>query len=86
MFLGLLLSVAGFVAAAALIFGPVGDAAAFPPASASYSRAPLAAAAGLALAAGLSLVGLNAGHWRRPVQPGPDLDRTPDRQSTDPTR
>jgi hypothetical protein len=86
MFLGLLLSAFGLVAAAALIFGPVGDAATFPPAGASYWRAPLAAAAGLALAAGLTLVGLNAGHWRHPVSPGHDLDNTPDRQTQDPTR
>jgi hypothetical protein len=81
MFLGLLLSGIGLVAAAALIFGAVGDAATFPPAGAPYWRAPLAAAAGLALSAGLTLVGLNAGHWRHPVSPGAELDRTPDRQS-----
>jgi hypothetical protein len=85
MFLGLLLSLLGLAAAAMLIFGSVGDAASFPPAGAASSRAPLAAAAGLALAAGLTLVGLNAGHWQQPVPPGPGLDQ-PDRQSTDPPR
>jgi hypothetical protein len=86
MFLGLLLSTIGLVAAAVLIFGAAGDAGTFPPADAAYSRAPLAVAAGLALAAGLTLVGLNAGRWRHPARPGPELDRTPDRQSTDLTR
>lgn len=86
MFLGLLLTAMGLVAAATLIFGPIGDAATFPAADVTSSRAPLAAAAGLALAAGLTLVGLNAGHWRHPLPQGPELDRTPDRQSPDQTR
>ena len=86
MFFGLLLTAIGLVAAAVLIFGPVADAATFPPTGVEYWRAPLAAAAGLALAAGLTLVGLNAGHWRQPIPPGPDLEHTPDRRSPDPMR
>ena len=66
MFLGLSLAAIGLVGAAILILGGVGDAAAYPAANQEFWRAPLAAAAGLALAAGLTLVGLNAGHWRHP--------------------
>jgi hypothetical protein len=84
MVLGLLLAAIGLVTAAAVMFGVVGSAASYPPAGTPPSQAPLAVVAGLALAAGLTLVGLNAGHWRQPVSPGPGLDRTPDRQSPDP--
>jgi hypothetical protein len=80
--LGLLLAGVGLVAAATLILGLGNlDTGVYPAATATGSNTPLAVAAGLALAAGLTLVGLNAGHWRHPAPPGPELDRTPDRPS-----
>jgi hypothetical protein len=84
--LGLLLAVAGFAIAATVMLGFIGDSTSYPPTGAPLSQAPLAVVAGLALAAGLTLVGLNAGHWRQPVAPGPELDRKPDRQSENPLR
>jgi hypothetical protein len=78
MVLGLLLAVLGITGVVTLMLGVGADSASFTPGAAQSSRAPFAIAAGLALAAGLTLLGLNAGHWRRPVPPGPQLDRTPD--------
>jgi hypothetical protein len=79
MVLGLLLAVIGITGVVTLMLGVGADTASFTPGGEQTSRAPFAIAAGLALAAGLTLLGLNAGHWRRPVPPGPELDRTPDR-------
>lgn len=78
MVLGLLLAVLGITGVVTLMLGVGTDSAAFTPGGEQASRAPFAIAAGLALAAGLTLLGLNAGHWRRPVAPGPQLDRRPD--------
>jgi hypothetical protein len=78
MVLGLLLAVLGITGVVTLMLGVGADSASFTPGGAQTSRAPFAVAAGLALAAGLTLLGLNAGHWRRPVPPGPQLDRRPD--------
>jgi hypothetical protein len=41
-------------------------------------RPVLAVTAGLAMASGMTLLGLALGHWRRPLPPGPELSRTPD--------
>jgi hypothetical protein len=78
MVLGLMLAVLGITGVATLMLGVGADSASFNPSGAQMSRAPFAIAAGLALAAGLTLLGLNAGNWRRPVAPGPQLDRRPD--------
>ena len=40
----------------------------------------LAIAAGLSLASGVTLLGLAAGHWKRPVQSGHGIGRRPDSQ------
>lgn len=78
MVLGLLLAVLGITGVVTLMLGVGADSASFTPGGTQTARAPFAVAAGLALAAGLTLLGLNAGHWRRPVPPGPQLDRRPD--------
>lgn len=78
MVLGLLLAVLGITGVVTLMLGVGADSPSFTAGGAQSSRAPFAVAAGLALAAGLTLLGLNAGHWRRPVPPGPQLDRRPD--------
>ena len=78
MVVGLFLAVLGVAGVLTLMFGIGADSSAFTPYGAQESHAPLAIGAGLALAAGLTLLGLSLGHWRRPVPPGPELDRQPD--------
>jgi hypothetical protein len=86
MVLGLLLAVLGITGVVTLMLGVGADSASFTAAGEQSSRAPFAIASGLALAAGLTLLGLNAGHWRRPVPPGPELERSPDRRAPDTMR
>lgn len=77
---GTLLAALGAVLAVALLAG-VGlpdSASAAVQAGDGGLHTVLAVTAGLALASGVTLLGLGMGHWRRPLPPGPELSRTPD--------